>query len=58
MKSGLGAIASALGEAGFRREQAGLRAGLAIAEQLKPMQIVSLALIGGFLAGVRVRRRR
>jgi hypothetical protein len=57
MTSGLGAIAAALGEAGFKKEQAGLRAGLAIAQQLKPMQIVSLALIGGFIAGARYRRR-
>lgn len=51
-------IVSVLGDAGFRREQAGLRAGLALASQLKPMQIVSLALIGGFIAGMRSGGRR
>lgn len=57
---GLDTLVSALGEAGFRREQAGLRAGLAMARQLKPMQIASLALLGGFVMGARMRfgRRR
>lgn len=58
LKSGFETIVSVLGDAGFRREQAGLRAGLALASQLKPMQIVSLALIGGFIAGMRSGGRR
>lgn len=53
LKDGFETIVSVLGDAGFRREQAGLKAGLALASQLKPMQIVSLALIGGFIAGMR-----
>ncbi len=57
-KDSLSAIASALGEAGFRREQAGLQAGLTLAERLRPMQLVSLALLGGFIAGLRLTRRR
>ena len=52
------AIVSALGEAGVKREQAGLRAGLTIANQLRPMQVVTLALVGGILAGARLVRRR
>lgn len=58
LKSGFETIISVLGDAGFRREQAGLKAGLALASQLKPMQIVSLALIGGFIAGMRSGGRR
>ncbi|WP_131113529.1 hypothetical protein [Lichenihabitans psoromatis] len=58
MRSGLDAVVSALGDAGFRREQAGLRAGIAIASQMRPVQLVSLALLGGFLAGVRSKRGR
>lgn len=60
LDSGLDALVSALGEAGFKREQAGLRAGLAIARQLRPMQVASLALLGGFVMGARLlgRRRR
>ncbi len=58
LKVGFETIVSVLGEAGFRREQAGLKAGLALASQLKPMQIVSLALIGGFVAGFRSFPRR
>ncbi len=60
LNSGLEAVVVALGEAGFTREQAGLRAGLTIAQQLRPMQVVSLALLGGFLAGARMKppRRR
>lgn len=58
LKGSFETIVSVLGDAGFRREQAGLRAGLALASQLKPMQIVSLALIGGFIAGMRGGRRR
>lgn len=53
LASGFETIVSVLGDAGFRKEQAGLKAGLALASQLKPMQIVSLALIGGFIAGMR-----
>lgn len=53
LTGGFETIVSVLGDAGFRREQAGLKAGLALASQLKPMQIVSLALIGGFIAGMR-----
>lgn len=53
LKTSFETIVSVLGDAGFRREQAGLKAGLALASQLKPMQIVSLALIGGFIAGMR-----
>ncbi len=58
---GLDTLVSALGEAGFKREQAGLRAGIAMARQLRPLQIASLALLGGFVMGARVhfgRRRR
>ena len=58
MSSGLDAVVSALGEAGLRREQAGLKAGLAIAKQLKPMQLISLALLGGFVAGIRMTSKR
>ncbi len=58
LKGSFETIVSVLGDAGFRREQAGLRAGLALAGQLKPMQIVSLALIGGFIAGMRSGGRR
>lgn len=58
LRSGLDAIVSALGEAGFKREQAGLRAGLSIADKLRPMQVVTLALVGGVLAGARMMRRR
>lgn len=58
LKGSFETIVSVLGDAGFRREQAGLRAGLALASQLKPMQIVSLALIGGFIAGMRSGGRR
>lgn len=56
----LDTLVSALGEAGFKREQAGLRAGLAMARQLRPMQIASLALLGGFVMGARLHfgRRR
>ena len=57
LASGFDTMVSALGDAGFRREQAGLKAGLALASQLKPMQIVSLALIGGFIAATRSSRR-
>ncbi len=55
LDTGLDALVSALGEAGFKREQAGLRAGLAIARQLRPMQVASLALLGGFVMGARLR---
>ena len=58
---GLDTLVSALGEAGFKREQAGLRAGIAMARQLRPVQIASLALLGGFVMGARLhfgRRRR
>lgn len=60
LDTGLDALLSALGEAGFKREQAGLRAGLTIARQLRPMQVASLALLGGFVMGARLRfgRRR
>lgn len=58
LAGGFETMVTALGDAGFRREQAGLRAGLALASQLKPMQIVSLALIGGFVAATRYPRRR
>lgn len=61
LNAGLDTLVSALGEAGFKREQAGLRAGLAIARQLRPMQIASLALLGGFVMGARIhfgRKRR
>lgn len=57
LRSGVESLAGVLGAAGFRREQAGLRAGMLLANQLKPIQLVSLALIGGFLAGMRSRRR-
>ena len=43
LKAGFETIVAALGDAGLRREQAGLKAGLAIANQLRPIQLVSLA---------------
>ena len=58
LKTGFDTIVAALGDAGLRREQAGLKAGLAIANQLKPIQLVSLALVGGFVAGLRLMGKR
>lgn len=58
LKAGFDTIVDALGDAGLRREQAGLKAGLALAQQLRPIQLVSLALIGGFVAGLRLMGKR
>lgn len=58
LNSGLEAIVTALGDAGFAREQAGLKAGLTIAQKLRPMQAVSLALLAGFVVGTRIIPRR
>lgn len=57
-KAGFDTIVAALGDAGLRKEQAGLKAGLALANQLRPVQLVSLALLGGFVAGLRLMGKR
>ena len=57
IKGQMEAIASSLQKSGFRREGALLTAAAAVSKDVRPLHIVALSLLGGFVLGRRFERR-
>ena len=51
-------VTDAMKDAGFAKERAALLAGAELAKNMGPMQLLSIALAGGFIVGRRLIRRR